>query len=162
MKENKTRMVIVITVSLFVIGCQEEQKRQPADERLMDKALITTYNDVAIQNALIAEHTIYPYHFVQNATELNALGRRDLAVLIRHFAQYGGSLTIQRQDTSEDLYQARVDMVRQALQKEGIDMARITLSDSMPGGPGMPSEKVLDILGQGSTRLGAQTTMGMK
>lgn len=155
------KLSMIATLVLFcilIIGCQEEQKDKFADERLMNSKLINTYSDIAIQNAIITEHTMYPYHFVKNTTELNELGQRDLAVLISHLAQYGGYLNIRRQDASEDLYKGRVDVVRESLQEAGVDMKRINILDGMPGGSGMPSEKVLVILEQASKSAGTKTS----
>ena len=156
------KLSMITTLVLFcilVVGCQEEQKDKFADERLMNSKLINTYSDIAIQNAIITEHTMYPYHFIKNATELNELGQRDLAVLIRHLAKYGGYLNIRRQDASEDLYKGRVDVVRESLQEAGVDMERINILDGMPGGSGMPSEKVLVILAQTTRSAGSRTSM---
>ncbi|MHC4700438.1 MAG: hypothetical protein ACYTFQ_07670, partial [Planctomycetota bacterium] len=116
--------------------------------RLMNSRLITSYNNIAIQNAIISEHTLFPYHFVNNGEELNELGERDLAVLTAHLARSGGHLNIRQLHTPADLYEARVNLVRGRLEEAGIDMARISTSDGMPGGSGMPSERVLVILDQ--------------
>jgi hypothetical protein len=99
-----------------------------------------------MENAIISQHTLFPYHFVNNSSELNELGRRDLAVLTRHFVKNAGPLNIRRHNTPADLYEARVNLVLDALREAGIEMERMSVSDGMPGGPGMPSERVLIIL----------------
>ena len=109
------------------------------DERLMNSKLINTYSDIAIQNAIISEHTMFPYHFVKNGAELNELGQRDLAVLTEHFAKNGGHLNIRQLGASADLYADRVSFVREMLQEAGIEMERISVSDGMAGGSGMAS-----------------------
>ena len=131
---------------------------KPPTERLMNSKLINTYNDIAIQNAIISEHTMFPYHFVKNSAELNELGERDLAVLTAHLAKNGGHLNIRQLGVPAELYAARVGVVHERLKEAGIDMERISISDGMPGGSGMPSEKVLVILEQESQSAGAGTS----
>ena len=155
------KLTLITTLVLFcalTVGCQKEKMEKAPDERMMNTKLIHTYNDIAIQNAIISEHTIFPYHFITNAAELNGLGQRDLAVLGGHLGKYGGRLNIRRHDMSADLYEARVVAVRERLQETGIDMERISISDGMPGGSGMTSEKVLVILEQASQSTGAETS----
>ena len=158
MKLTMIMFTVLVQFCILISGCQEEQRAKLPDERLMNSKLINTYSDIAIQNAIITEHTMYPYHFVKNASKLNDLGQRDLAVLATHLAQYGGSLNVHRQNTSESLYKARVEVIRKSLQESGIDMARISISDDMPGGSGMPSEKVLVILERASTSPDTETS----
>lgn len=155
------KLTMITTLVLFCIltaGCQEENMGKSPDERLMNTKLINTYSDIAIQSAIVSEHTLFPYHFVKNAAELNELGERDLAVLTAHFAGSGGHLNIRQLSTAADIYEARVNLVREKLKDAGIDMARISTSDGMPGGEGMPSERVLVILEQGSQSTGAETS----
>lgn len=148
----------LVLLCILTVGCQEENMQEPPDARLMNSRLITSYSDFAIQNAIISEHTLFPYHFVKNGARLNELGQRDLAVLTGHFARNGGHLNIRQLGVSDELYEARVSLVRERLQDAGIDMARINTSDGMPGGSGMPSERVLVILEQESTSIGAGTS----
>ena len=155
------KMTMITTLVLFcalTVGCQEENMENPPDERLMNSKLINTYSDIAIQNAIISEHTMFPYHFVKNSAKLNELGKRDLAVLTAHFAENGGHLNIRQLGASADLYGARVDVVRERLKEAGIDMERISISDGMPGGSGMSSEKVLVILEQTPESAGTESS----
>lgn len=151
-----TRITLLVLYCVLPLGCQEENMDKRPAERQMNSMLINSYSNIAIQNAIISEHTLFPYHFVKNGAELNELGRRDLGVLTTHFAQNGGHLNIRQLGASAELYQARVSLVRNALKEAGIDMARVSVSDGMPGGSGMQSEKVLDISEQEST--GTSTT----
>ncbi len=153
------KMTVIATLGLFCVltlGCQEENMEKSRDERLMNSKLMNTYSDIAIQNAIISENTLFPYQFVKNSAELNELGQRDLAVLAAHFAKNGGHLNIRQLGTPADLYEARVGAVREELKDAGIDMERISISDGMPGGSGMPSEKVLVILEQAPQSAGTE------
>jgi hypothetical protein len=155
------KLNLITTLVLFcvlTVGCQEENMEKSPDERLMNSKLINTYSDIAIQNAIISEHTMFPYHFVKNGAELNGLGQRDLAVLTGHFEKNGGHLNIRQLSVSAELYVARVSLVREKLQEAGIDMGRISTSDGMPGGSGMPSERVIIILQQESKSAGTETS----
>ena len=93
-----------------------------------------------------SQHTLFPYHFVKNGAELNELGQRDLSVLTKHFMKHPGKLNIRRNDCSMDIYKARANFVLEKLKEAGIDGEQIRISDGMPGGSGMPSERVLIIL----------------
>jgi hypothetical protein len=111
----------------------------------MNAGLITAYNDTAMENAIIVQHSLYPYHFVNNSDQLNELGRRDLSVLVKHFKEYPGQLNISRDGTSKSLYQARLAYVTGQLKKDGIDISKLTISDGLPGGSGMTSSEVVQI-----------------
>lgn len=153
-----TLITMLVLFCVLAIGCQEENMEKAPDEQMMNTKLINTYSDIAIQNAIISEHMIYPYHFVKDGAELNGLGQRDLAVLGAHLGEHGGHLNIRRHGVSAELYEARVVAVRETLQETGIDMERINISDGMPGGSGMPSESVLIILEQEWQITGTETS----
>ena len=142
------KLSMILTVVLFcisMIGCQESVEESP-DKHLINSQLLNSYYDIAMQNAIISQHTLFPYHFVKNGSELNELGQRDLAVLTKHFMQYAGNLNVRRHNTPAELYEARVNVVRERMRKAGIDIERISISDDMPGGSGMASERILIIL----------------
>lgn len=138
-------ITIMVLFCISMIGCQESVE-ESSDKHLINSQLINSYNDIAMQNAIVSEHTLYPYHFVNNGAELNELGQRDFAILTKHFTQHAGKLNIRRHNSPAELYEARVKLVREGLQQAGIDMERISISDDMPGGAGMTSERILVIL----------------
>lgn len=142
------KMYMITTVCFFFIlmaGCSETVERNQ-DTHLLNSKLINSYNDIAIQNAIISQHTLFPYHFVKNGAGLNELGNSDLRVLAKHFMKHPGRLNVRRGNISGDLYQARIDFVLERMKEAGIDGEQICISDGMPGGSGMPSEKILTIL----------------
>ena len=126
-------------------GCEQTVQSEPLDEGLVNAQLINTLNDVAMENAIIAQHTLYPYHFVKDSEKLNKLGQRDLSILAKRLTNKDGQLNIRRDGISKSLYQARLAYVAGQLQQAGIDPARVNLSDGMPGGRGMPSSDVVQI-----------------
>jgi hypothetical protein len=148
---------VTVLFCILAIGCQENVQKEP-DDRLINSQLMKSYNDIAIQNAIVSQHTLFPYHFVTNGSELNELGQRDLAALTSHFIKHTGHLNIRRHDTSAALYEARINMVRERLVEAGIGMERISISDSMPGGSGITSERLLIILEQAPIRAATGTT----
>ncbi len=152
-------IIMTVLFCILTIGCQENMEEGP-NKHLINSQLINSYNDIAMQNAIVTQHTLFPYHFVTNGAELNELGRRDLAALTSHFMNHAGHLNIRWQNTPADIYEARVNMVHARLQEAGIDMERMTISDDMPGGTGITSERILVILEQSSkgTSSGTSTT----
>ena len=139
------KTVLVVELALlcvFLCGCNNAPRKEPVNEGGMNASLINAYNDTAMENAIIAQHCLYPYHFVNNSEQLNELGRRDLSILSKHFKEYPGQLDINRGDVSEKLYKARVAYVSGQLKKDDIDISKITISDGLPGGSGMSSNDV--------------------
>ena len=144
----KLSMIITLALAcILTIGCQENVKEDP-NKKLLNSQLINTYNDIALENAIVSQHTLYPYHFVKNGADLNELGKRDLSVLINHFIHQAGHLNIRRHDISVELYEARIESVQKKLQEAGIMIDRISISDDMPGGSGLASESILVILSE--------------
>jgi hypothetical protein len=142
------RPYTIISICLLLVllaGCTEDvQKSQ--DTHSLNSRLIESYGNTSIDNAIISQHTLFSYHFVNNSAELNELGRKDLDVLIKHFKENPGELNIRQGEASNRIYQARVDLVLKKMQEAGVDRSKITVSDGMPGGSGMPSEEVLSVL----------------
>jgi hypothetical protein len=139
-------------------GCQENLHESQGDRNL-DVELVNTLNDLGVENAVVAQHTLYPYHFAANGEELNELGHRDLAVLARHFAKHEGTLNVRRGETAPELYEARLTYIIEELKNAGVDTGRMVIADGMPGGPGMPSERVVTIMKKAAETSGsAQST----
>lgn len=138
----------ITTIALFgilLVGCSKTLE-QDQDRYSINSELINTYNDIAVQNAIISQHTLYPYHFVKNSAELNELGLRDFGVLATHFMKNPGQLNIRRDGVSMDIYHTRLEFVIDKLKEAGIDTEKISIADGMPGGSGMLSKKIIFIL----------------
>ncbi len=140
-----TRLMVLMTAVLVVAttGCNPKTKVQqssPQDGWSGDRLQNTTIN-----NAIIAQHTLFPYHFTPNGETLNELGLRDLAVLASHYRRYPGKLNIRRGNTDPAIYVARVRHALASLGDAGVDTNRIATYDGLPGGEGMTSEQVLII-----------------
>ncbi|MCE5185282.1 MAG: hypothetical protein LLF76_04055 [Planctomycetaceae bacterium] len=150
MKFTLSVLAAAMLCLLSVQGCYVEEE----DEQVATSAqapgqlppVVDLYRDLAIQNAIISQHTIYPYHFVNNSATLNTLGQRDMAVLAAHLAQNPGQLSVRRGRTEGPLYQARVESVKARLAEGGVDNGRIRLGDGFAGGEGMDSSEIIDVL----------------
>ena len=62
---------------------------------------------------------------------------------VEEYPEYLGELSVRRGNVSEGLYNGRVNTVLQFLDDAGVDTQLIHVSDSLPGGEGMASERVL-------------------
>jgi len=147
---------------VLLSGCYPEGSRSE-QRRLVDARLVNWPLNTAISNGIIRQHTLFPYHFVNGATVLNELGQHDLAVLAAHYKDFPGKMNIRRGDADEALYRARVKTVLEGLTEAGVEADCIKVADDLPGGEGIPSERVVNILkeaGRVRTRPGAGTTPG--
>ena len=139
---SKTAGAVLLACAASLAGCHPVVKKGAED-----KWLAVTVQDAAIRNGILTQQMLYPYHFVENSAELNALGTMDLSVLADHYRLYPGELGIRRGRTRAELYDARVKAVRESLGMAGVDTSRMKiLSDSLQGGEGMASERVIRVL----------------
>jgi hypothetical protein len=136
--------ITIGTLLVAMVGCDTSPNVR--DRSSVNAWLMSTVRNSAIENAIIAQHTLYPYHFVANSDMLNNLGESDLGVLATHYRLHPGKLNIRRGETPEDLYKARVKLVVEKLAEEGVDTDRVTVEDALPGGDGISSERALLIL----------------
>ncbi len=144
-----TTITAVVLGSALWAGCSQNQtvqKNQSMDTYVVNKEIVNSLNNIGVENAIIAQYTLFPYHFVKNSAELNELGRKDLAVLAKHLSRCPGDLNVRKADTPLDIYQARVNLVIDRLKKAGVPADQILIADGMPGGDGMVSERVIKIL----------------
>ncbi|MHC4759164.1 MAG: rhodanese-like domain-containing protein [Planctomycetota bacterium] len=145
--KKKMLLTLCLFSIIFVASCDEmETAQQGPTESEVNNRLIHAYNNMAIEAAVISQHTLYPYHFIQNSKELNDLGFRDFGVLAGHFLENPGTLNIRHdQSVSDDLYGRRVEYISDMLEESGVDSDRIAIEDGMPGGSGVTSERLLFI-----------------
>ena len=142
----KEMFVMSLFCAILLCGCQEQQAGPTVNTSEVNRKIVDTYSDLAIQNAIIAQHTLYPYHFVNNSSQLNGLGERDLSVLIRHYQDNPGKLVLQQGGTESLLYQSRAQTVYEKLLQGGIADEKIRIIDGMPGGSGMASNSIIEVL----------------
>jgi hypothetical protein len=143
-------------VAAVLVGCQgDRQANGPNGERPqtqleaargIDAGLVSAVRDSAVKNAIITEHTLYPYHFEPGGPELNELGQRDVAVLAEHFSARPGTLNVRRGDAASTLYDARMDTVRRELAHNGVALDAVRIADASAGGTGVLGERVKIVL----------------
>jgi hypothetical protein len=138
----------VVGVLVTVTGCRQDM--HSGTGRAGDIQLVSMVNNIAVENAIITQHTLYPYHFEPAGAKLNELGLSDLDVLIRHYREHAGTLNLRRGETSNEVYQARILYVIDRLRKAGIERERVEIKDGMAGGPGMASEQVVEVMKKAS------------
>jgi uncharacterized membrane protein YgcG len=139
---NMTAGCALLVFSAGLAGCHPVVQKSAED-----KWLAVTVQDAAVRNGILTQQTLYPYHFVENSAELNSLGQMDLAVLADHYRLYPGELGLRRGRTRADVYDARVKAVREILAANGVDNSRMRFdADSLQGGDGMTSERVIRVL----------------
>lgn len=117
-----------------------------ASHRAVNEALVESARLQSTDAAIIRQHTLYPYHFVQYGSDLNDLGKRDVHILARHYQNNPGPLNVNQGDAPASLYQARVQTVKDAMVMNGVAANRLTIADEMPGGEGLPSDWVVIVL----------------
>ena len=143
------RVVLVMAAGLSLLAtaaCEKDAELRVQDSRELDEWSVTTGREAGVRQAIIVQHTLYDYHFVPDSADLNDLGQRDLGVLGEHFAHHPGELNVRPGSANETLYRERIETVRAELVRAGVDTARLTLADGLPGGPGLPGKRVLFIL----------------
>ena len=126
-------------------GCVQPMDRAAKKAPALNRRLVNSFNDAAIKNAIIVQHTLFPYCFEQDSSTLNQLGQHRLEVLAGHFKDREGQVNVRRGDVPEELYRARVERVKEDPPVAGVDLSRIKVRDALPGGPGMKSERVLEV-----------------
>lgn len=144
MKFQNTLLTLSLIGCVILAGCQEQQAEPTVDTSQVNRKIVDTYSDLAIQNAIISQHTLYAYHFVNNSAQLNQLGQRDLSVLIQHFKDNPGQINLQPGGADSQLQQARSQIVYEKLLAGGIPDNKIRIAAGMPGGDGMPSTWVIE------------------
>ncbi len=137
-------VLILCSATIAALGC-EKVERAVDDPRSLNAAMLNSYNVDAVDHAIIRQHTLSPFHCVTEGARLNELGRREVDVLAGHFKDFPGALNVRRGKADNALYEARARTVVDALAEAGVDVERMMVSDGLPGGDGVVSERVLII-----------------
>ncbi|MFN0008446.1 MAG: hypothetical protein ACKVXR_11115 [Planctomycetota bacterium] len=150
MKKTLTQFSWTTAALLAMLGSCTSASTNPELEG-RDRAWAgESMRNASLNNAIISQHTLYPYHFTGGSARLNDLGERDLHVLADHFkeAQPGtpGELNVRRGTASPSLYEARIKFVLESLAAHGVEGGMVAVTEGLPGGDGMASERVIVIL----------------
>lgn len=161
-----TLRIIVIGSALLVVGCSGAKKPQTKVNRgLLNRKLVKSLFNMQVENAVITQHTLYPYHFVENSAELNTLGEKDFEILSEHFAAHPGKLNIKQGVVSDELYGSRVETIVEKLQDNGVDMEKTVIEDGFAGGTGITSTRAIaavekSLSSSSTSNAGASTISG--
>lgn len=142
---------------IALCACQGTPPRSPggpAPERWVGESV----RNAAVERAIVVQHTLFAYHFVEDAAELNPLGRRDLSVLAAHLREHTGELNVRRGGVSKKLYDERVKAVAEALVHAGVAKEQFEIGDGPPDGGGITSERIISILARPSQPFGSVAT----
>jgi len=92
-------VILVLPVAL-VVGCSTWRmgydtltELSPEQRSSANELMVNSPFDESIENGIISQHTIYPYHFVSDTDQLTELCERDLEVLAAH---YKGRFTLKK------------------------------------------------------------------
>ncbi|MCC6681595.1 MAG: hypothetical protein IT445_11895 [Phycisphaeraceae bacterium] len=150
---NHCRLIIMLAAVSCLGACSnypkdsDQSAEWPRDRRMtMNRWMVSDLQDQHVAGAVIAQHTLYPHHFVANASALNDLGLRDAHILADRYRDHPGTLNIRRGSEGDELYGARVQAVKDLLADNGVDVSRVAIADASAGGDGLVSERVLVIL----------------
>lgn len=134
----------LLPLTLCAWACQAPHGERPyaTDQMWVGEAL----RQAQIQQAIVEQQAVQPYHFEAESAELNELGQLELGILAARYRSIPGTLNVRRGRAAEALYRARVASVVDFLSRAGIDPGVVAITDGWPGGDGMPSERVNEIL----------------
>lgn len=142
MRQWTTYLVALSLMGALAGCCEDDTKCAIA----ADDWLVRAVNDDMVSNAILREHSLFPYHFVENGAALNDLGKHDLNVLICFYRANPGYVNVPSGGVSNEIYQARLRTVSDAMRAGGVEASRIRIIDSVPGGDGISSDRIVTIL----------------
>ncbi len=53
-------MIMTVLFCILIVGCQKDTEESP-NNHLINSQLVKSYNDIAVQNAIVSQHTLYPF-----------------------------------------------------------------------------------------------------
>jgi len=144
--QHLSRSLVVALAASAVLSACGTTHPNPELEGRENMWVGEAFRNASLKNAIVAQHTLYPYHFVTGSAVLNDLGERDLDVLSVHFTEASGDLNVRRGQAAQALYEARVKAVLDHLAAAGVPTNSVAIKDGLPGGDGISSERVIVIL----------------
>jgi len=68
------------------------------EDRVANRDFVTSVQDEQTTNGVVRQKTVFPYHFISDSPALNELGKKDLAILGKHYKDnvlpYAGSTNV--------------------------------------------------------------------
>ena len=152
----RTLPAALLCLTLGAAACSSTSYSQGGPTGIRNMWAGEHIRNAALRQAVLSQSTLYPYHFVVGAAELNELGWRDMEILAAHFALHGGQLSLRRGDTGEELYEERLKAVETSLAAAGVEPGRVRVHGGLPGGDGTTAERVLEVLERSRTELNTE------
>ena len=144
----RTLWIGLAVLAASCVGCEHRTQPPFTDERTAhNRWMVQAYGEASVRKGIIRQRTLFPHHFVSDAATLNELGDRDVSVLAAHLKQSGGTINVHRGEADEALYEQRLETVQQAFVAAGVGADQVAIVDDFPGGEGLPSDRVVEILG---------------
>lgn len=131
----------------FYDGVDPAGSPRALDQRKLENSeLVTAPIQDSVTKAVIAEHSLRPYHFVERSASLNELGQNHVEILADHYALNPGQVHLNSGEHSMALRKERIATIVSVLEEGGVDMSRVQIREDLPGGDGMSSREVLLII----------------
>lgn len=127
---NAKQHLLCLALAATVGACQAPKAAEP-ERGLNDMWAGAELRQTAMRQAILAQGSLYPYHFVVDRAELNELGAHDLDVLAEGQRDLPGQLCVRRGQASDKLYAARLEAVRAGLRERGVDVVRVALVEEL-------------------------------
>lgn len=138
-------LLVAGAAGLLLASCASRSARSVPYAR-GDMWVGAAIQEASLNRAIVAQRTLYPYHFVAGAEQLNSLGLRDLEVLARHVEAHGGEIRLHKGAADLRLYAARQRAVKAALLAEGFELDGVLIVDRPAGGRGIPGARAAEQL----------------
>jgi hypothetical protein len=111
-----------------------------AEQSNLNKVFLRSAFEEQTRNGIVAESTVYPYHFRTNGPQLNELGEQQVRAIAAGYRGNELRVNVPRGDTVDELYQLRVETIRKYFADAGYGSERITVTRGVPGGRGISSD----------------------
>ena len=145
----KSSLVLSAAMLLaLVAGCRGQRSAMNNPEGAHNLWVNEWYQEQSQDAAVIRQAAVFPGQFVTGTARLTGTGARDLDILITHYGEYGGAISVRRGGVSDELYAARVTAVSNAFLEAGVPEGFVTFGDQQPGGAGLPSHAAGKALAQ--------------
>lgn len=129
------------------IGCMGPPARRNAPPQgiTSNPHEISEHDVHMVDNAMLADMSMSPAHFVPNTPELNALGVRRLNRLASILKIYGGTLGYDGAEKSEELKEQRLKRIRGYLIASGVVPECFEVKAAAAGDVGMQAVEAVEI-----------------
>lgn len=139
--------VAVLGGTLALAGCADTSKRlnSPPQGASDKPSLLQEQYTFMNDNALLAEMSMSPAHFLSGRADLNSSGMRRLNRYVELLRQYGGTLHYDGLGDPDELAKERMERIRGYLAQAGVDARSCPVELGLAGGAGMRGQEAGEI-----------------